>query len=925
MTLQKNTNLKPGWKSINIVRTSLAWFPVLLYFFTYPLAVFTPVETWTSLVFGISLPSFFLLSLVGIGYLLVTPQYSFFNSHSPPRAGWNCLDNPRVVFSLITLFAALCIAGAILRDTARWQHVVEFIGYAAFPVYIAVCPRSLLPRKLPLVFALLWGLHVFHGLWQQYGTGFQVVTLSGNVNWAAPVLVGLAPWPVLGLWKLTAPDARPLRERVLSLRAGSVRALCFYIGTALAIILAGVLAYHTGCRATVLAVGGYVLLFVFLPRLAAPGKVVLIGALILSAEFAVLSYPSTVSKQIRKDIRLPLFASTVKMIADHPGLGVGPGNYRRDFASYRTPAQRVRKVAAPVTEHPHNEILNVFSQAGVLGGLLWLPIVLVVLLPPPRRRLFWYAVHFTAFIIVAHAMFDKALIQPPVNLIGFFMIGLLWRPRLRIRATPSGRGPFRRVLAVTFAISAAAYGATVAVQDVRTDYWVRRARISEFNKNPKAAYQSFRKAAGVQPAKVRPAMLAGLTANKLGLDPGIALRYFKSVQNIEPNYAHLNGEIGLALSRLGRHSEAHRYYLKEIRFYPFQVKPHKRLYSSSLFAGRTEHLSELSERIRQLWVRDAGQSLEQEELRKLCRHWLDNLQTDSPRKTREAANATIQNTFVQKADPDFHSFGVKPELTRALARSNCSQFDYGYWHRLHIWKSRIAAKIHEEAPEALLKRFRAYWNEHGADEFSSKKSTAAASLFSDARYPARAFAECARQAGYQAAIVGSGFESTGYVQLRDEHRFWLVKPKSGQVWSDLTVKDLRTSSGKREKTGLGAEAAQQLSLLVPVHPLDFCLRSQALASIVGHYHAEQVPVFGEPPALRLHQWQNALSTGETLLQRESLTEGADFRDRLVVTYDKIFFREAMDVYKAVSTDEQRNRKETSSRVRAGTGLRRSVE
>ena len=59
------------------------------------------------------------------------------------------------------------------------------------------------------------------------------------------------------------------------------------------------------------------------------------------------TWPERFVQALRTDIRLPLYASTVRLIRDRPLLGAGPGNFRREFAAYRSAAHKSRAVAAP--------------------------------------------------------------------------------------------------------------------------------------------------------------------------------------------------------------------------------------------------------------------------------------------------------------------------------------------------------------------------------------------------------------------------------------------------------------------------------------------------------------------------------------------------------------------------------------------------
>lgn len=74
------------------------------------------------------------------------------------------------------------------------------------------------------------------------------------------------------------------------------------------------------------------------------------------------------------EVRLRIWPRALSLFADHPLLGVGPGQFAAQFPPYRDPAEielssHGRLIgAATEVEHPHNDALSVLSEGGVLGG-----------------------------------------------------------------------------------------------------------------------------------------------------------------------------------------------------------------------------------------------------------------------------------------------------------------------------------------------------------------------------------------------------------------------------------------------------------------------------------------------------------------------------------------------------------------------------
>ncbi len=78
------------------------------------------------------------------------------------------------------------------------------------------------------------------------------------------------------------------------------------------------------------------------------------------------------------NVRLALAQSTLSLMAESPGLGVGLGRFRAEFPPYRDPGEAALPgLGGANTEpaHPHNEFLLAAAEGGLLAGLLLLILV----------------------------------------------------------------------------------------------------------------------------------------------------------------------------------------------------------------------------------------------------------------------------------------------------------------------------------------------------------------------------------------------------------------------------------------------------------------------------------------------------------------------------------------------------------------------
>lgn len=294
-------------------------------------------------------------------------------------------------------------------STFSYGAALTCAGYFTIPAFIAMAPRRFLPRHLPEVLGILWLVNVGHGL-AQWSRGVSVVGLAGNRNWFACLVVATLPWALLA-WK-RRPYGR-LPKVVGSLAVLVLSLLLLWRAESRGAWLAAIL----GCIC--LAAGRWLRGWRY--------GAVLVGGVVLTAGIIGWGLMPHLAGLSERDIRIPLWRGTVALIADHPMAGVGPGNFRGAFPSYRLPEQLSRRVAAPATTHPHNQFLALAAEVGLPLALLWVG-MLVPFLAGPRRTPFGWCVYASAFVVVAQSFLDKTLVQPPTAALGLMMVGFLWRP-----------------------------------------------------------------------------------------------------------------------------------------------------------------------------------------------------------------------------------------------------------------------------------------------------------------------------------------------------------------------------------------------------------------------------------------------------------------------------------------------------------------
>ncbi len=782
----------------------LRWLLVAALFASYPVALFVPMGARFSLVFHLALPLFTILTLVAGAYLAITPL----------RGGGPQAARRRLGFILVLwIYVALHVAAAVVGRTADLFRITDTAGLVVLAALFAVGPLRLLPRRFDLLLLWLWCAQVVHCGFQALA-GYEPVALAGNRNWAATLVAVLAPWACLALRRLGGP------------RRGLNAPLSRVLLQAAVVAISLVIVYACHCRATWLGLALYALVLFVLKPCAWPGRILLLAVLATVAMGGVISYPEKVAKAIESDIRIPLYASTLRMLIEHPYLGVGPGNFSRDFVTYRSTAQKARAVAAPVTEHPHCELFDVGAAAGLLGALLWALVFAVPLVLPTGRSPYRRLAHASLWILVIHGLLDKTLVQPPTSLLAVVFAGLLWRPWLRLRTDPRRRPALLQALRLPLAAAVGLLSLYVAGRDLWQGALFRRAYLAESagqyyegrGERERAhaaysrAYADYVLSTRVAPRSVRCHAYAGICANNKLRDPARALPHIQDAMAIEPDFAHLNGEAGLALGSLGRHEQAFAFFAREAQIFPFDIEPLQRLLLCAAATNRLDLLAPLHTQLMATSTRKAAQTLHADAARSLAMSLRIAISDNRADAAIAAANAITACLESGAVEPPLYGC-LDRRLVDAIRLAPFGALDADYWQQLEVAR-RQWVESRPQSPAALLAL--AHPGERPPE----------------ARL--RVLLDVARLAGYTPAYLRlpAAPQSVRFVQLGRDPERWLLDLDRNQVHERCSIASLYAQSELRDACGVPLEDLQGGAAVVPAHPLQFFYRTQALGAML---------------------------------------------------------------------------------------------
>jgi tetratricopeptide (TPR) repeat protein len=649
-----------------------------------------------------------------------------------------------------------------LANLQAWRASVEIAGHVLLPLAVALAARRC---RLTLATVSAWGggfwlLQVLLGLWALFIDRSEAVGSSGNRNWMAATLLALLPWACAWVYprlrkRLAAPlttgPGRLANDVVRALVAGGATALVCGWPTVYLLLACRSRGAWLGLCVTVAVLGISWMIWKQVSLFRSGSRTVrwqVCVIFVLELTTAVsLGYSAFVflfsdSRRterlitaVQEDIRLPVWVSTTLMIADHDfaarpvarlaglapapvqtdrhgiGVGVGPGQFTGAYVLYRNRSTYARRrVAAPVTIHPHNELLNVGAQLGCLAAAAWLLLLLPLLRLSRRDEPLAAVAALAALPVFVHGFFDMTLVQAPSNLLAFFALGLTWRRSIDLAPVPTaGMAHQLRRTAVSLLVLGLLYLATSATQrELRVTWHLRAAHLCEsvapfqpgadLDALQRQAFAHYVRAAEIDDTNIRAHLYAATVAVSQLHDPAAALTHLKRAQEIDPNFAHLNDKIANCLILMGLEDKALPYFDRECQLYPYSETAWQRLWMCAARTGQVATVRRAAAFLNQLHVDKTRSRQGDAALIELAAAWQRHVIAGDTRKALAAAEQMTNEVDTIFIDPLLYAL-EGTSWPADFLRAPYNDLDFMYW-RLAFVNSRLLARVANDAPDA---------------------------------------------------------------------------------------------------------------------------------------------------------------------------------------------------------------------------------
>jgi len=311
-------------------------------------------------------------------------------------------------------------------------------------------------------------------------------------------------------------------------------------------------------------------------------RAVIVVAILAGSAFLARPY---VLRQWRSEVRPMIWKATLEMITARPLLGHGLGTYVVVYPAYRLPEYFLRPKATNVTDHAHNELLEIAAEQGLigLGATLWLWATAVWCGLRACRRLdgvdrrFLRGMFGAMLVLMLHGLLDVDLRYLPNQSLLWLLMGLVMgadtTPSHWHRITIHPR-PVRWCVAGVCLVFGVWIIVSAVFRPVSVDLQDRQARIAEERGDLLAAAQHARNALRLDPFRLSTRYLLAGTLSRLPEPPvrEMAIEQCLRIEELAPDYADVTYNLGQLRLLAGQTAEAITYLRRAVEINPYNAE-----------------------------------------------------------------------------------------------------------------------------------------------------------------------------------------------------------------------------------------------------------------------------------------------------------------------------------------------------------------
>ena len=528
-------------------------------FCSYPLAIVSPQGTmFFREIFMFKLPME--LAMAGLSFCWILKN----------------LDKLRFSkFAVLTTLVILCSATlSLLLNKAHGADFLSSLNFILVLNCVAVSFNDQHNRRGGILFSTLIFTVVLLINYVHFFFFNSIYGIAGNRNWFSALICVSIPFSIAGILLFF----KDLKIRIIF---SLVLIVPFFIAI-----------YEASSRASYLALCMVLALFIS-RNFANWAKILLLILLFLFPLVMIKSFPQKFEKFQAGDVRKDLWQGSVAMLADKP-LGFGANRFKQNYPPYDTLDHKYHLHHPDETTHPHNQLLLVGIENGILAMFTFAIICLFILKKGQEgdKKDWLFVSGF--MILLIQGFFDKALSMPPTSLAFILCGAYLWKDQIQLKVCGDCPNRDKKLIYGSYS-----FGVVILAQiliDFKAQLNWREANII-FKQNMTERFEEgqkcLEKAVELKPRDIdfKYGLMRGYESSLKR--PDLALIEAKNIAKIAPNYRRIDRHLAY-LHDVDKNLEKAEFYREEDqRIFPAEINALIDLINLKIRLGKSIELPNL--------------------------------------------------------------------------------------------------------------------------------------------------------------------------------------------------------------------------------------------------------------------------------------------------------------------------------------------
>ena len=271
-------------------------------------------------------------------------------------------------------------------------------------------------------------------------------------------------------------------------------------------------------------------------------------------------------RKLQNLMRIHVWASSFNIIKAQPIMGVGVGNFEYAYPLYRTPKEKAVTPRGTKYTQAHNQILQIWSEVGILGLLVFLGILFyafrksALFIETKKKQnafneIFLMAGTTAALVaLLVQSFFNPMLEIPTSGLLFWLLLALVFTGRAPA-AGAAGRAvtmhrtergvTILKITGGTVCVALLFLGPVKIFRPLISDYFLEKAQVAESIQDTKEAVSKLERSLRVYPHNWKALFFSGKIHQAMGAYQEAA-KYYETALRYHPNYTIIWNNLGSA-------------------------------------------------------------------------------------------------------------------------------------------------------------------------------------------------------------------------------------------------------------------------------------------------------------------------------------------------------------------------------------------